>query len=499
MHRKIASGVGWMVLFKLVDRGLAIISTLILARLLVPADFGLVAMAMSVIAILELATSFSFEVALIQRTRVEREHYDTAWTLNALLALACAAATALLAYPTALFYGEPRLTAVMLALAGGWIFNGLENPGLVDFRRHMDFRREFYFMAAKRILSFMIAIALAATLQTYWALVIGSIAGRVLGVALSYRMHEFRPRPCLRAARELFGFSGWMLANNLLSVAQAKVPHFAVGRYLGSQPLGLFTVGAEVAQIPSADLIAPINRVLFPGLARLADDLGQLKKTFLDAVAATTLFAVPAAVGIAAVAEPLVLVLLGPKWVEAVPVIRIMALASAVSAVTSCNGSAYLALGQPRFITLVASVRVAIIVPLALVLTAHLGLAGAAYAELGVAVLGLGVSLPVVLRRLSIRVREFAAQLWRPALGSAVMAYAVLLLLDWMSGATSSLRALPVLAAAVTFGIIVYIAAIGCLWLLAGRPPGAERLLITRIDEWLKPMSAASARRSPPT
>ena len=87
MSRQIASSVGWMVLFKLVDRGLAIVSTLILARLLVPADFGLVAMAMSVIPILELATSFSFEIALIQKRELQRAHYDTAWTLNAMLSL----------------------------------------------------------------------------------------------------------------------------------------------------------------------------------------------------------------------------------------------------------------------------------------------------------------------------------------------------------------------------------------------------------------------------
>ncbi|GAB4466189.1 MAG: lipopolysaccharide biosynthesis protein [Burkholderiaceae bacterium] len=493
MHGQIASGVGWMVAFKLVDRGLAVVSTLILARLLVPADFGLVAMAMSVIAILELATSFSFEVALIQRQELDRAHYDTAWSLNALLALACAAATALLAYPTALFYNEPRLNAVMLALAGGWIFSGLENPGLVDFRRRMEFRREFYFLASKRVLSFAITVVLALSLRSYWALVAGSIAGRVLGAALSYAMHGFRPRPCLQAARELFGFSGWMLANNLLSVAQSKVPHFAVGRFLGSQPLGLYTVGAEFAQIPTSDLIAPVNRVLFPGLARLADDLAQFRRTFLDVIAVTTLFAVPAAVGVAAVAQPLVLVLLGPKWLEAVPVIRILALAGAVLAMTSCNGSAYLALGQPRFITLVAGARLVVLVPLAFALTAYFGLVGAAYAELATALAGLLVSLPVVLRRLHIRARDYAAIIWRPALASAVMAYAVLSLLDRMIEASSSLQALPVLAAAVATGVAVHFATIGCLWFAAGRPPGAEQLLVARARGWLKPAAARKA------
>lgn len=490
MSREIASGVGWMVLFKLVDRGLAIVSTLILARLLLPADFGLVAMAMSVIAILELATSFSFEVALIQKRELQRAHYDTAWTLNALLAALCAALTALLAYPSALFYAEPRLTTVMLVLAAGWVFSGLENTGIVDFRRRLDFKREFYFLAGKRVLGFAITVACAFTLRSYWALVIGSIAGRVLGVALSYLLHDFRPRPSLQAARELFAFSGWMLANNVLSVAQSKVPHFAVGRWLGPQSLGLFTVGAEFAQIPSADLIAPINRVVFPGLSRLTGDLAQLRRTFLDVLAATAIFVVPAAVGIAAVAEPLVLVMLGPKWLDAVPVIRILAVAAAIAVVTAGNGSAYLALGQPRFITLIASVRLAVLIPLALALTAHVGLTGAAYAELAASIVGLTISLPVVLRRMDLRLRDFFDRLWRPALAAACMAYAVQRLLGAIHDASSSLAAVPVLAAAIAFGVVSYVVSIGVLWLLAGRPMGAERMLIAQLSRWLSPPAA---------
>ena len=121
------------------------VNILILARLLVPADFGLVAMAMSAIAIIELASAFSFEVALIQREHPTREYYDTAWTLNVALGTACALATVGLAYPAALFYGEPRLTPVMLVLAGGWIVQSFENIGTVNFRRDMDFSREFRF------------------------------------------------------------------------------------------------------------------------------------------------------------------------------------------------------------------------------------------------------------------------------------------------------------------------------------------------------------------
>ena len=127
MSGDIAKGAAWMVLFRLLDRMIGIVSTVILARLLIPADFGLVAMAMSIIALIELATAFSFEIALIQKQDPQREHFDTAWTLNILIAVAGALLTAAVAYPAASFYGDPRLGPVMFAIGGAWLISGFEN------------------------------------------------------------------------------------------------------------------------------------------------------------------------------------------------------------------------------------------------------------------------------------------------------------------------------------------------------------------------------------
>jgi lipopolysaccharide exporter len=486
---QIASGVGWMALFKLVDRGLAIVSTLVLARLLVPADFGLVAMAMSVIAILELASAFSFDVPLIQRPQVDRTYYDSAWTLNAALAMVCAGATAALAYPTAAFYEEPRLAAVMLVLAIGWVFSAFENVGTVDFRRQLNFRREFYFLAAKRASSFAITMTLAFALRSYWALVIGTVSARALGLALSYLLHPFRPRFSLQHARELFGFSSWLLVNNVLQVMQAKAAHFAVGRLLGPQALGLYTVGAELAQIPTNDMLAPINRVVFPSFSRLNGDLVQLRAAFLSVVSVTTMVALPAAVGIAAVAEPLVLVLLGPNWADAAEVVRILALSAAATAVTSINGSVNLALGQPRLITFAAALRVALLIPLAWVFVAHFGLLGAAYAELLAVLAGLGVSIALALSRLKLVARVVFARLWRQIVASLAMGYLVYELVYASERAHSSLTALPILLVAVATGIATYVFFLAVLWWACGRPAGAERTVLEFIQQrlWSRP------------
>src|SRR5438132_11910652 len=235
MRAEMARGAAWMVLFRLFDRSIGVISTTILARLLVPADFGLVAMAMSVIAIVELATSFSFEIALIQSPDPQREHFDTAWTLNVLVAIGGAIVTALAAYPTASFYGDPRLAPVMFAIGGAWFIMGFENIGTVNFRREMNFSTEFKWMASKRVISFIVTLTAAWIFRSYWALVIGTATGRIAGVTLSYVMHPYRPRLTLSRTRELFSFSGWMLANNIIGVIFSRIPHFFVGRGFGWQ------------------------------------------------------------------------------------------------------------------------------------------------------------------------------------------------------------------------------------------------------------------------
>lgn len=480
MRTQIASGAGWMLLFKLIDRVLAVVSTAILARLLVPEDFGLVAMAMSVLAIIELATLFSFDIALIQRRELQRVHYDTAWTLGLILAAAGSATVALLAYPAAVFYKEPRLTAVVLILAGGWMLGALENVGLVDFRRHLEFRREFAFLITRRIFAFLLTTILAFSLGTYWALVIGSVAGKLAGVLLSYAMHSYRPRISLAASRQLFDFSGWMLATNLVGVVQARAPHFIVGRVLGAPSLGVLTIAADIAQIASSDLMASINRAVLPGYSRMADDLVLLRSVLLDVVAVLSLVALPVAGGIAAVAQPLVRTMLGEAWIDAIPVMQVLAVASGATALASNFGYAYMALGLPKQLTLIQAWRLLLTIPFALILVPSIGVIGAAFAELAASVVFLVTIVFPLLNRLEITFGQYLARSWRPIAATAVMAAVVLLVVDHLPQEDTRQSALA-LATGVATGLVVYPMTILTLWLLSGRPEGAEAIIRRRL------------------
>lgn len=466
-----------MVFFRLIDRSLGLISMAILARLLIPADFGLVAMAMSIIGLIELATAFSFEIALIQKASPERAHYDTAFTLNLLLAAGGAILTAGLAHPAAAFYGEPRLVPVMFALGAVWLISGFENIGTVNFRRNMDFGSEFRFLAFKRAISFVVVVVAALMLRSYWALVIGIFAGRTVGVILSYLLEPFRPRPSLAAARQIFSFSGWMLVINIAAAVIGKIPLFFVGRMFGAQTLGAYTVGAEIAQLAHTELVAPINRAMIPGFSRLANDLEAFRRTCIDAAAGILLLVLPASVGIAVLAGPIVRVLLGEHWDEAVPVIQVLAFSGAVNAIISNNSAAYVALGRPYLSALILLLRVAVLIPMLFLLSKQLGLLGIVYAEFLAAAASLFISYPILFRQLRVPVRAYVAALWRPLLASAVMGATVLAVLP-ESGSDQNLReAARDVLIGVPVGVLTYAFMLWGLWRLSRRSDAVELAL----------------------
>lgn len=165
-----ALGAVWMVLFKLIERSIGLISTLILARLLLPQDFGTIAMAMTFIAMAELLTAFGFDIALIQNRDATVEHYNTAWTGNLLLGLSIAVVMLVAAVPIAHFYRKPELVWVIVCLAFGPLISGAENIGVVAFRKELTFRREFVFQLSRKLIGFCVVVPLAFWLRNYWAL-----------------------------------------------------------------------------------------------------------------------------------------------------------------------------------------------------------------------------------------------------------------------------------------------------------------------------------------
>lgn len=475
INQRLANGIAWMVAARMADRVIGVLSTLILARLLVPADFGLIAMATALAGILELLGAFSFDMALIQHRKAERAQYDTVWTFGVIFGCGCALVLTLLALPAAHFYQEPRLQAVIHVLSLSYLISAFNNVGVVAFRKELEFSKEFQFIVVRRVATFGLTIGLAWYYHSYWALIAGMTAGRLVNLVMSYRMHPYRPRLSLAAAGELFHFSKWLLINNALFFLMHNGATFMIGRMFGAAELGAYTVSYEISNLPSTDLVAPINRAAFPAFSTMKET-SQLAHTYLGLLGMIALLIVPVGIGIAAVAEPLVLSALGAQWVAAVPLIQLLALHGTLTALQGNNGPVWLALGKPRATTLAALLMVGTLLPALYFCMRRYGITGAGYAYLIANAAALPYGVLMSRKLLDLHWSALGAVLWRPLSAAALMSGAVLLAGQALAGQAP----LPRLAGGAAAGAMVYIAAVLALWRLAGRPDGAEKYVLRR-------------------
>lgn len=492
--RRIVVGAAWMIAARIADRTIGFISVAILARVLVPADFGLIAMATAIVALVETLGAFSFDWALVRDPNLDRSKLDTAWTLRMLVGAVLATLIAVAGHLAIPFYNEPRLGDIALLLSVVFLISTSENIGTVYFRRELAFDKEFVLRFCGKIAGFAATVPAAFMLRSYWALLLGIAAQRTTIVVLSYFMHPYRPKFDLSRSGSLLGFSMWLQLNSILDLARTRLPDFILGRLAGAQSVGLYSVANEIAHLPSTELIAPINRAVFPGYARQVVDKGPLAQTFLNVVGLVWVIALPAALGIAAVAPLLVGVLLGQQWLSVIPILQVLALA-AVGFVLCTNVSyIFLAVGKPRLTSLMNLTTALLFVPALIFLVHRHGAIGAAYAYGLTALVIVPVNYGAVCALLKLPVWRIAAVTWRPLGASLLMSWAVRSL-PMPDPSGHSLHLLPSLLLHVAVGAVIYVLALATLWLIAGRPAGAEQAIL----DFLRRKRIPSQHASRPT
>lgn len=477
LGRRVAAGAAWMVGLRLATRILGVASMLVLARLLTPEDFGLVALATTLAALLDIASDFNFDLAIIRDRKAGRPEYDTAWTLTlakgALLALLLLA----LARPTAAFFGDPRLEPVLGWLALAAFLQGLGNIGTVDFRRDLEIAREFRFHLYGRLAQFVAGIGLALLWRDWRALVAAILARRVVLLVASYGMSAYRPRLSLARLRALIDFSKWVLANNALSFVRERADALIVGKLAGPAPLGLYAIAQEIADLPTSELAQPIARAAYPGYARIARDRTRLADAYLETLGLVLVICLPTSLGIALLAEPLVGLLLGPAWLGSVPLVEALVLYGLMRAGSTITGPVYLALGRVRIEPALLALYLAMLLPLLTVLVVHMGVIGAVLALSVCAAVNLALNLVIVSRLLGLGTGRLLAVTWRTMLAATVMAAGV------ATAAAAVEAPLARLLAGIGVGVPLFAAGLFGLWRACGRPPGAERTLLVRLGE----------------
>jgi O-antigen/teichoic acid export membrane protein len=383
------------------------------------------------------------------------------------------------AAPLAALFGEPELEAVLAVLSITQLVKHGINPATVDFRKHFNFRREFFFMVLPKLVTFGLTVFLAILWRSYWALVVGLIAYSLVRVVVSYILISFRPRITLCKWRDIFSFSAWVLLMSFCYALRSQLNAAVIGATAGAQTLGVFKIAHELANLATSELVAPVRRALYPGLARIQEDPGRLGNAVLNAFSFICLLCLPIVAGTALCAENIVYVLLGPGWEEAVPFLKVLAIAGMITICLGHVQPAYLALNRPDVGAYTAIGQLCLLLPTVLLFSHLMGTIGVAWALVAVEGAMLVVEIALLKWLVQVRVVDWLGRAWRPLVAAGAMSLAVLYLQGTLPEAVDFLDHARTLLLCATLGALVYVVTEAGLWLLSGRRgESAERHLV---------------------
>jgi O-antigen/teichoic acid export membrane protein len=474
-----AQGATWMVGMRWVIRSIGLVNTIILARLLTPQDFGLVAMATVVIGLLDSVADVNVDLPLIRNRAIVRDHYDSAWTLQVLSGWAKSGLYIGVAPFLATYYGDPRVATITYIIALRPAIEGFENIGQVDFRRDLCFDTDFRYWVFRRLLTFLLTIGIALWLRNYLALAIAAPISGAVTVFLSYVMSAYRPRFATRHIGEIWTFSKWWMLLGVMQFFGRRGEAFILGRLTTPQVIGVYTMGGDFSAHLIQDTVGSIGRALIPSYATALQNPAQLSRAFQLSFALLATFSLATGVGESLVAKDLVLVFLGAHWTAAIPFVRWLAIHAASWSIVASMQPYFLVTKREALFSLCNMAYVAVLIP-AIVIAAHAGdVETVALTRSIVTTIFLVGMLGVLVVLRIFNLWELLKVFWRPAIATVAMAICV-------SSINVSGSPIVSLGLRVAMGLAIFPTVLAILWGLSGRPKGVESAILTLISDYIK-------------
>jgi O-antigen/teichoic acid export membrane protein len=420
----------WVFASHALEQGLSIVRSVILARLLMPSDFGLIGLAAIFTAALQILTETGVWPALIQRKEVDQDVLSTAWIMMAARGLILGLIVVALAPLAAWFFQTPLLIPVLRVTALTFALGGLNSLSLVLLQKFLNFRLLTYIQLTTTCVQFVVAVALAFLLRNFWALVIAELAGAICALALSYLVHDFRPR--LRfswsRARELVNFGRYLTLSGMVTYLATQGDDAYVGKFLGAEALGFYGMAYRASNLPATSISHVINRVTLPGFSAVQDDLAYLRRLYLQTLRMTALLIIPFAGGMFALASYLIPVLYGERWLPVIPSFQMLCFFGLERAIGSVAGPVFLALGKPKWVLQLGLAKLAAMALCIVPLTARYGILGTSIAVTISAVVIQSLVVPAVCRLLAMSPLRMLDQVSKPLLATLLMAVVLLAL-----------------------------------------------------------------------
>jgi PST family polysaccharide transporter/lipopolysaccharide exporter len=426
-QRSVVSG-GWVAALNVSGRVLQLVMVVIVARLIGPEAFGLMGIGLLAMSAFDQFSRLGLDEALVYNENENVDDYlDTTLALNVGRGVFLGAVAFLSAPLVAALLGEPRATPILRVLGIGPVLHGLRNPGVVYFRKDLEFHREYIYKMSGAVAQVVVAIGYALVFPSVWALVAGTIAKKVVRGGVSYWIHPYRPRPRFDfdRARELVDYGKWMTGASITGFLTKQGDDAFLAWMLGATSLGFYQMAYRIAKAPNTEVTHVVSRVAFPAYSKLQDDTEKLRTAFYRTIKVTLLVSFPAGAGIIATAPVFVDAVLGDSWLTMVPALQLIALYGMSASLGSTCGEMWKATGRPDVIFKFKLVKIALYVVLIYPLTARYGIFGTALTVVLADVILRAPTLVVTARIIETPVTRVLREASYPLVGSAVMGAAV--------------------------------------------------------------------------
>ena len=473
MEDKAVRGVPWSLLSFAANRAVTLVTTLVLARLLVPADFGVFALAVLFVAVFTLLGELGLGSAMVLRQDLDDRARGTVLTL--MVTVSCAFAVVVLAgapIASALF-DEPRLTGPLRALSVVVALFGLTWFYDIALQRELEFRSRFIAQTVQTVVYATVALAAAAAQAGVWALVAGQVAGTVAWAVALLAGARARVRPAFdrAVARDVLRTGRGFMAQGGLAFVKQNGDYATVGQVLGSGALGVYSLAFRLADLPYWAIADPVAKVTFPAFARMRDRGEDVAEPFLKALQLVALVATPAAVLLSGAADPFTRAILGERWLDIIGPLTVLGLWGAVRPIHATTGWLLNSVERPELLARVSAATLAVMLPGLVVAATISGLEAVAWVMLAEMVLAATVLAYLAARYADVSVRR-QWQALRPVLLAAACAWLASYL---VARATDDLVAGAGLAASLAAGALAYAGALQVL------EPGLPAQVLVRL------------------
>ncbi|MEM9256899.1 MAG: lipopolysaccharide biosynthesis protein [Pseudomonadota bacterium] len=456
IRRRVITALQWSAAARFLGQAVSWIITIWVIRLLSPADYGLMAMATVLVSLLVLLNTWGLDAVLVQHRSLPATARQQIFGTIILLNMACFAAIWMLADPIAAFYEEPGLAPILRVLALQFPMLVFETLPLTALEQALDFARRSVVDFLAMLAGSLVTLVLALLDQGVWALVWGTVCVtgvRVLGLNWIVRSW-IAPRFNLRGLGPQLRFGNLVSLDRGLWFLFAESDKFIGGKVLGSQGLGFYAVANQIASLPIQKITGLLNAIAFPAFseAHASESREQVRRYLLTASRTLAIVAFPVFFGLAAVAEPLVALLLGDKWLPAAPLLLLLGLIMPLRLLANLFPPLLWGIGKPGISAGNFAVA-AISMPIAFIVGAQFGPIGLAWAWLAMYPLVFAWTAGRTVAHVGVGLRTYLASFARSA-GAAVVMFATVI---WLQGELEGqLFHWQVLAGSIGIGVVVY-------------------------------------------